>query len=88
MKREIVSHYNLTYPTPFKVEFDHLIPRELGGADSLDNIWPEEWEEARHIKDPEENKWHRMVCAGNVSLEEAQQHFRMWGVRVGSASKP
>lgn len=81
MKREVARRYGLTYPTPFPVEFDHLIPRALGGADHVDNLWPQPWAEARREKDPEEVAAWRAVCAGTLSLRDAQEHFRVWGPR-------
>jgi hypothetical protein len=59
-------------------EFDHLVPRELGGADDVDNLWPEPWLDA-HRKDHEENRLHRALCAGEISLAAAQAEMRAWG---------
>lgn len=52
-------------------ELDHLIPRELAGADAVDNLWLQKWADARK-KDRLENWLHREVCAGRLSLEAAQ----------------
>jgi hypothetical protein len=60
-----------------KFEIDHVIPRELGGADSVLNLWPQPWPDA-HKKDREENRLHRAVCAGTVTLEDAQEQMRRW----------
>lgn len=79
MKRAVAQRYGLTYPVPFRVEFDHKIPRELGGADDVNNLWPQPWDEARHIKDPQENAHHKAVCAGTETLAHAQAYFRTWG---------
>lgn len=64
-------------------EFDHLIPREIGGSDGKDgddirNIWPQSWADAT-VKDRRENRLHRLVCSGGVSLKDAQQEMRNWG---------
>lgn len=53
-------------------EFDHLISRELGGADDVKNLWPQPWTAAKR-KDQLENKLHRLTCAGTITLEEAQR---------------
>jgi len=83
-KREIARRYGLKR-TDIKprgkgpcCEFDHLIPRELGGADDVANLWPQSWREASQ-KDVDENRLHRAVCAGEISLETAQQQMRNWG---------
>jgi hypothetical protein len=57
-------------------ELDHFIPLELCGAPaSLQNLWMEPIKEAR-IKDKDETRLHRMVCKGQMNLEEAQQGIR------------
>jgi hypothetical protein len=57
-------------------EIDHCISRELGGADDVRNLWPQPygtqpWNAAR--KDRVENRLHKEVCAGNITLEQAQK---------------
>ncbi len=55
-------------------EFDHLISLELGGSNDIANIWPQPYAgawSARH-KDRLENKLHRLVCGGELSLRDAQ----------------
>ena len=62
--------------SPANYELDHLISLELGGHPSdVRNLWPEaygrsQWDAAR--KDQVENKLHALVCAGTVSLADAQ----------------
>jgi len=60
-----------------RVIIDHRVPRELGGADTLANLWVQSKADA-HRKDVEENRLHRAVCAGQVLLVEAQQQMRDW----------
>ena len=59
-----------------RCEIDHLISRELGGADVIENLWPQAygtqpWNAVR--KDQLENRLHKEVCAGNISLLEARK---------------
>ena len=61
-------------------ELDHLISLELGGADTLDNIWPECGPDgvtlnARYfkIKDIVENYLAAQVRGGSMTLEDAQR---------------
>ena len=58
-------------------EVDHLISRELGGADAEDNLWPQPYTQhpGAHEKDWLENELHREVCAGKISLADAQQEI-------------
>lgn len=56
-------------------EIDHLISRELGGADDVNNLWPQSygskpWNAV--LKDKLENRLHKEVCAGNITLKQAQ----------------
>lgn len=53
-------------------EIDHLIPVEIGGSNRPDNLWAQPIAQAR-IKDQLENRLHRAVCAGRLSLPAAQQ---------------
>jgi hypothetical protein len=59
-------------------EVDHLISRELGGADSVDNLWPQPYTEhpGAHEKDWLENELHKEVCAGTIALKDAQQEIK------------
>lgn len=79
MKRQVAAHYQLAWPATGYV-FDHLIPRDLGGADVIENLWPQTVAEAKR-KDGDEVRLHRAVCAtpSRLSLEAAQQQMRQWG---------
>ena len=59
-------------------ELDHFIPLVLGGdPKSPDNLWLEKWDDAR-IKDKMEVELHHEVCAGKITLQQAQQSIRSW----------
>ncbi len=63
---------------PQGCEIDHLISLELGGADTVDNLWPQpydgEWN--AHDKDRLENKLKHMVCVEKtISLRQAQKEI-------------
>jgi hypothetical protein len=66
-------------------EEDHLVPLELGGHPTSEfNLWPEPWNGpgGAHAKDVEENQLHRAVCAGTMSLVDAQHRILVdWGPR-------
>ncbi len=78
MRREVFARYHVPYAKHRLYELDHLVPRELGGADDVNNLWPELWPDA-HKKDRAENAAHRAVCRGDLALKTAQQQMRMWG---------
>ncbi|HEX9035789.1 MAG TPA: HNH endonuclease signature motif containing protein [Ktedonobacterales bacterium] len=64
----IASHYAGEY------EVDHLVSLELGGSNDISNLWPEAANPTPgfHQKDQAENYLHNKVCAGSVSLQQAQ----------------
>ena len=76
MKVQVMNAYGLAYPQPKGAyEIDHLIPLELGGDNAIENLWPEAasptpgW----HEKDAVENRLHKMFCAQQITLDEAQR---------------
>ena len=57
-------------------EYDHLVSLELGGApNDARNLWPEPdlTHPSPNTKDRLENRLHRLVCDGRLSLATAQQ---------------
>lgn len=76
--------YGIHTDSPNDYELDHLISLELGGAPADEkNLWPEPWESHGHkvaahgtgaeTKDKVETWLKRQVCAGKMSLDEAQK---------------
>lgn len=63
---------------PGGCEVDHLCSIELGCSNDAKNLWPQPyfglWN--AHVKDKLENKLHAMVCAGTISLGDAQDAIR------------
>lgn len=55
-------------------EIDHLCSRELAGADTEANLWPQKYTGPwnAHLKDRVENKLHVEACAGRITLQQAQ----------------
>lgn len=58
-----------------RCEIDHLISRELGGADEVSNLWPQAygttpWNAV--MKDRLENRLHKEMCAGTITLEQSR----------------
>jgi hypothetical protein len=60
---------------PYQHEVDHLVSLELGGSNSIRNLWPEpyagRW--GAHTKDGLENTLHELVCSGRLRLRHAQR---------------
>ena len=91
-KRRVCAAYGIRTGCPGRAyEIDHLISIELGGAESPENLWPQPADAIDVIgfrtKDKVENAAHRAVCAGRISLEDAQQGIRgnwyEWALKKG-----
>lgn len=76
----------VTNPDLSAYEEDHLVPLALGGAPRDErNLWPEPIAQAR-IKDVDESRLHRDVCAGRVGLDSARlEIYAKW---ARSATQP
>lgn len=72
MKREVAAAYGIPASDWSLYVFDHLIPRELAGADLASNLWPEPRAEAK-TKDKLERRLNRLTCAGKMTLKQAQK---------------
>lgn len=83
MKREIFAAYGLSGNDDSscsldkhgrRYEVDHFLSRELGGADDVRNLWPQcysgKWN--AQLKDKLENRLHKEMCAGNITLKGAR----------------
>jgi hypothetical protein len=75
VSREVYREYGIVERTTGEYEVDHLVPLEAGGSNDIANLWPEAAEPRPgfHEKDVVENYLHDQVCAGAMSLLEAQR---------------
>lgn len=72
---QVFAEYGLSYAVHDSYEVDHLIPLELGGSNSIRNLWPEPQGGSSlgyPSKDRLENRLHQLVCSGSLSLAVAQ----------------
>ncbi|HEY2843919.1 MAG TPA: HNH endonuclease signature motif containing protein, partial [Bryobacteraceae bacterium] len=84
-KNATYEHYGITKPADNQgqnqtCELDHVVPLEMGGADSLDNIWPQCGPDSAALndrffkqKDLVENYLTTQVKNGSMDLAEAQE---------------
>jgi hypothetical protein len=74
IKEEAFSRYGLRDGKSTTEVLDHLIPVELGGTDSVENLWPEPargaWNAAQ--KDALEQQLLTLVCDGTLTVKQAQ----------------
>jgi hypothetical protein len=73
-KNQVYAEYGIASHTPGQYEVDHLVSLELGGSNDISNLWPEAAspKPGFHEKDKVENYLHDQICAGKISLQEAQ----------------
>lgn len=74
-KKEVFRRYGMDNKTPpCPCEIDHIISLELGGSNSISNLFPQPyiglWN--ARLKDRLENYLHRQVLSGKMTLPEAQ----------------
>lgn len=77
LKEQQMTALGLT-GAPSDYEEDHLISLEIGGNPTdPNNLWPQRWhgDWNAHQKDAIETKLKRLVCAGTITLAEAQREI-------------
>jgi hypothetical protein len=76
LQQRVFREYGMADAPVDRYEVDYLITPGLGGADDIRNLWPEPrydtmWNST--VKDQLEDRLHRMVCDGKLSLATAQR---------------
>jgi hypothetical protein len=78
LKREQIRQYRYADTNPQPYEQDHLIPLSIGGNPTdPKNLWPQprEGEWGAEQKNDLEFVAYRLVCSGQLNLQEAQQRI-------------
>ena len=92
LKIEQIQEYADADTNPRDYEEDHLIPLEIGGNPTDPrNLWPEPYDTSipdggARYKDKVENYLHKQVCAGNLTLDQAQKEIANDWYRVYTTS--
>ncbi len=76
VKRQAYAEYNIAHHQSGEFEVDHLISLELGGSNSIKNLWPQSYKTQpwnAHVKDQLENALHADVCSDRTDLPTAQR---------------
>ena len=73
-RQRVFAAYGIRSPQPNQFEVDYLITPDLGGTESIRNLWPQPYSvrwNAR-VKDKLEQRLHQLVCTGRLDLATAQ----------------
>jgi hypothetical protein len=75
LKHQVEVEYGLA-PKRYgsTLEIDHIISLELGGSNDIANLYPE-LAPGYHMKDVLENRLHKLVCSGAMTLHTAQRRI-------------
>jgi hypothetical protein len=74
LEQAVFKEYGVPASSKKDYELDYLITPALGGADNIQNLWPEPYSftwNAR-VKDQLEDHLHTLVCQGKIQLATAQ----------------
>ncbi|HSB11751.1 MAG TPA: HNH endonuclease [Blastocatellia bacterium] len=76
LKIQVFEGYGIS-ATAVGYNVDHLIPVDLGGSNSMKNLWPQplsgEWNYG--MKNRLEKRLRKLVCSGELELEKAQREI-------------
>lgn len=82
MEQKVFARYRLAWERRAQFKIDHLIPTELGGADTIDNLWPQSLRTRPYGADRKELLVEVLlgkIRAGQMSIAQAQEELgRDW----------
>ena len=79
MERKVFARYGLPWARRAEFKIDHLIPLELGGADTIDNLWPQSVRTKPYGADRKElltDVLLERIARKQIALEQAQELIR------------
>ena len=82
IEQKVFARYKLPWERRAEFKIDHLIPTELGGADTIDNLWPQSVRAKPYGADRKEllvEVLLEKIRAGKITLAQAQEEIsRDW----------
>ena len=79
MERKVFARYRLPWSRRADFKIDHLVPRELGGADTIDNLWPQSVRVRPYGADRKELLTEVLlaqIAKRQITLAQAQEEIR------------
>lgn len=76
-RKQVLAGYGLADVRPEEYEVDYLITPDLGGAETVRNLWPQPYSARWNasVKDDLEQRLHDLVCSGQLDLTTAQREI-------------
>ena len=73
-QQQVFAEYGIKSPRAGQFEVDYLITPDLGGTESIRNLWPQPYSARWNAKtkDQLEQRLHELVCSGKLDLTTAQ----------------
>jgi hypothetical protein len=82
MEQKVFARYRVPWARRAEFKIDHLIPTELGGADTIDNLWPQSLRARPYGADRKEllvEVLLQKIRTGQMTLTQAQEEIsRDW----------
>lgn len=82
LEQKVFARYRVPWTLRAEYKVDHLIPPELGGADTIDNLWPQRVRTRPYGADRKELLTEvllQRIRAGQITLAQAQEELsRDW----------
>jgi hypothetical protein len=78
MEQKVFARYRLPWSRRAEFKIDHLIPVELGGADTIDNLWPQSVRAKPYGADRKELLTEvllQRIARGQITLAQAQEQI-------------
>jgi hypothetical protein len=78
MEQKVFARYRLPWSRRAAYKIDHLIPLELGGADTIDNLWPQRLRARPYGPDRKELLTEvllQRIARKQITLEQAQEQI-------------
>lgn len=79
MEQKVFARYRLPWARRAEFKIDHLIPLELGGADTIDNLWPQSVRAKPYGADRKElltEVLRERIARKQITLEQAREQIR------------
>jgi hypothetical protein len=79
LEQKVFARYHLPWARRAEFKIDHLIPLELGGADTLDNLWPQSLRAKPYGADRKELLTEVLlerIRTGRMTLAQTQEEIR------------